>query len=61
MVSMSADPRNTDKGGWIHEEEYRELVASLIEEEKGHRDSCSFGTFVKNAPGLEAIRTTVES
>lgn len=61
MVSMSADPRNTDKGGWIHEEEYRELVASLIEEEKAHRDDVSFGTFVKETPGLERIRTTVES
>ncbi|KAJ4413199.1 DNA polymerase zeta [Didymella pomorum] len=61
MVSMSADPRNTDKGGWIHEEEYRELVANLIEEEKGQRDNCSFGTFVKETPGLEKIKTTVES
>ncbi|KAF1934176.1 uncharacterized protein M421DRAFT_114633 [Didymella exigua CBS 183.55] len=61
MVSMSADPRNTDKGGWIHEGEYRELVASLIEEEQPHRDNVSFGTFVKDVPGLEKIRTTVES
>jgi len=61
MVSMSADPRNTDKGGWIHEEEYRELVERLIEEEKSHRDDVSFGTFVKETPGLERIRTTVES
>ncbi|KAF3039111.1 DNA polymerase zeta [Didymella keratinophila] len=61
MVSMSADPRNTDKGGWIHEEEYRKLVADLVEEEKGQRDDCSFGTFVKKTPGLEKIRTIVES
>ncbi|KAF2632532.1 DNA polymeras-like protein zeta catalytic subunit [Macroventuria anomochaeta] len=61
MVSMSADPRNTDKGGWIHEEEYRELVANLIEEEKKYKDEVSFGTFVKEVPGQEKIRTTVES
>ena len=61
MVSMSADPRNTDKGGWIHEEEYRELVKQLIEEEKNQRDDVSFGTFVKEPSGLEDIKTTVES
>ena len=26
LVSMSADTRDTGKGGWIHEEEYRELM-----------------------------------
>jgi DNA polymerase zeta len=61
MVSMSADPRNTDKGGWIHEEEYRELVKTLIEEEKPHRGEVSFDTFVKEVAGQENIRTTVES
>ncbi|KAH6620074.1 DNA polymeras-like protein zeta catalytic subunit [Boeremia exigua] len=61
MVSMSADPRNTDKDGWIHEEEYRELVANLIQDEKKHSGDVSFGTFVKERPGLEKIRTTVES
>ena len=61
MLSMSADPRNAGKSGWIHEEEYRELLANLIEEEKKHRDEVSFGTFVKEVPGLEKIRTTVES
>ncbi|KZM19879.1 DNA binding [Ascochyta rabiei] len=61
MVSMSADPRNTDRGGWIHEDEYRELVSNLIEEEKKHRDEVTFGTFVKEVPGQEGLRTTVES
>lgn len=61
LVSMSADARNTEKGGWIHEEEYRELVKELIKEEKKHVDDVSFGTFVKEVSGLESIRTTVES
>ncbi|KAF1365689.1 DNA polymeras-like protein zeta catalytic subunit [Lizonia empirigonia] len=61
MVSMSADPRNTDKGGWIHEEEYRELIKNLIEEEKKHTDDPSFGSFLKEVPGLKSISTTVES
>jgi DNA polymerase zeta len=61
MVSMSADTRNKDKGGWIHEEEYRELVAGLIEEEKRHKGDVRFDTFVKPAEGQEHIRTAVES
>ena len=61
MVSMSADLRNTDKGTWIHEEEYRELMSSLIEDEKKHREDVGFATFVKEVPGLEELRTTVES
>ncbi|KAF3004025.1 DNA polymerase zeta [Curvularia kusanoi] len=61
MVSMSADPRSTEKGGWIHEEEYRELVMDLIKDEKEHTDDVSFGTFVKATPGLDKIKTTVES
>ena len=61
LVSMSADPRNTDQGGWIHEEEYRGYVMDLIKEEKEHTDNVSFGTFVKETPGLDKIKTTVES
>jgi DNA polymerase zeta len=61
MVSMSADTRNKDKGGWIHEEEYRELVEGLIQEEKRHKDDVRFDTFVKPVEGQEHIRTAVES
>ncbi|KAF2225309.1 hypothetical protein BDZ85DRAFT_273162 [Elsinoe ampelina] len=34
LVSMSADPRNTSKGGWIHEDEFRSLVEQLVQDEK---------------------------
>jgi DNA polymerase zeta len=61
MVSMSADPRNKDKGGWIHEEEYREIVAGLIEEERRQKGDVKFETFVKPVEGLERLRTAVES
>ncbi|KAH4179786.1 DNA polymerase [Parastagonospora nodorum] len=61
MVSMSADPRNKDKGGWIHEEEYRELVTKLIEQEKQHKTDVNFDTFVEPVEGEESIRTAVES
>ncbi|KAF2032252.1 hypothetical protein EK21DRAFT_61464 [Setomelanomma holmii] len=61
MVSMSADPRNREKGGWIHEEEYRELVASLIEEERRGKGHVRFDTFVKPVDGQDHLRTAVES
>lgn len=60
MVSMSADPRNTGKGGWIHEEEYRDLIQSLIAEERHQRGDVNFETFVKCIEGIEHIKTAVE-
>ena len=52
LVSMSADPRNSQPGGWIHEEEYREKVLSLIQDEKQKSDGArlSFNTFVRPTP-----------
>ncbi|CAG8958860.1 hypothetical protein HYFRA_00011813 [Hymenoscyphus fraxineus] len=63
MVSMSADPRNSQPGGWVHEEEYRELMASLIKEEKDKSDSIkvSFDNFVKVAPFSSSIKSSLES
>ncbi|USP82770.1 uncharacterized protein yc1106_10044 [Curvularia clavata] len=61
LVSMSADTRDTRKGGWIHEDEYREIVEGLIEEEKRGRDEVRFDTFVKPAEGQHHIKTAVES
>jgi DNA polymerase zeta len=61
LVSMSADTRNTKKGGWIHEDEYRELVESLIEEERREKDDVKFETFVKPIEGQDRIKTAVES
>ncbi|KAK0261628.1 DNA polymerase zeta [Friedmanniomyces endolithicus] len=37
LVSMSADPRNDSAGGWIHEEEFHELVDELANEERKAR------------------------
>ncbi|KAF2275919.1 uncharacterized protein EI97DRAFT_419601 [Westerdykella ornata] len=61
LVSMSADPRDTSKGGWIHEEEYRGLVEGLIREERGNHPSTSFDRFVKRVDGEEYIKTAMES
>lgn len=63
MISMSADPRNSQPGGWIHEEEYREKIMSLISEEKNKSDGAkvSFGTFVKPAPFDSLVKTCLEA
>ncbi|KAL1796931.1 hypothetical protein ACET3X_005471 [Alternaria dauci] len=61
LVSMSADTRDTNKGGWIHEEEYREIVESLIIEERQGRGEARLDDFVKPVVGQEHIRTAVES
>lgn len=61
LVSMSADERNFDKAGWIHEEEYRELVAGLIRDERRGRTEPRFKNFVKSVEGQEHIKTAVES
>jgi DNA polymerase zeta len=63
MVSMSADPRNSQAGGWIHEEEYREMIGTLIKEEKDKSDGLeiSFSTFVKPTPFGSSVKTSLES
>ncbi|KAH9205962.1 hypothetical protein DL95DRAFT_439016 [Leptodontidium sp. 2 PMI_412] len=63
MMSMSADPRNSQPGGWIHEEEYREKVNSLIAEEKNKSDGAkiSFGTFVRPTAFESSVKTSLEA
>jgi DNA polymerase zeta len=63
MVSMSADPRNSQPGGWIHEEEYREKVTSLIQDEKRNSDGAriSFNTFVRPTPFESSVKTALEA
>ncbi|GAB7351860.1 hypothetical protein MBLNU459_g2414t1 [Dothideomycetes sp. NU459] len=63
LVSMSADPRNTDKGGWIHEEEFRQLVDELAndEREKAGGGSIDFDTFIKTRKEESPVQTTLES
>ncbi|KAK1909345.1 hypothetical protein P3342_011424 [Pyrenophora teres f. teres] len=60
LVSMSAGTRDT-KSGWIHEEEYRELIENLIKEERRERGNVDFDTFVKPVEGQDRIKTAVES
>ncbi|KAG2169661.1 hypothetical protein VTO58DRAFT_110925 [Aureobasidium pullulans] len=63
LVSMSHDPRNTENGGWIHEEEYRELVEEIAKDERDRLggDAPSFDTFVKPREEAFPVQTTLES
>ena len=63
MISMSADPRNSQPGGWIHEEEYRDKVMALIAAEKNKSDGggISFKNFVKTTPFESAVKTILEA
>ncbi|WYZ45546.1 hypothetical protein EsH8_VIII_000862 [Colletotrichum jinshuiense] len=63
LISMSANPRDSQPQGWIHEEEYREEVDRLIEAEKKLDDTPgpSFDTFVKQVPLESTIKTALQS
>ncbi|KAJ4259633.1 DNA polymerase zeta [Fusarium torreyae] len=63
LVSMSANPRDSQPQGWIHEEEYRTEIQNLISAEKIITDSegLTFETFAKPHPYEEHVRTTLES
>lgn len=63
LVSMSADPRESQPQGWVHEEEYMEDIKNLISEEaranKGTK--LSFEGFVETVPFEETVNTTLQS
>lgn len=63
LISMSAEPRSTGKGGWIHEDEYMSQVQAIIAEERpganGHR--ITFDTFKKPSRLLDSVKSTLQS
>ncbi|KAM0355676.1 hypothetical protein ACHAPU_000061 [Fusarium lateritium] len=63
LVSMSANIRDSQPQGWIHEEEFRAEIQNLISAEKATADSeeLTFETFAKPHPHEENVRTTLES
>ncbi|KAK7426724.1 DNA polymerase zeta [Neonectria magnoliae] len=63
LVSMSADPRQSQPQGWIHEEEYRDQIQDLIAVEKGadKATKLAFETFAKPLPFEYTIKTALES
>ncbi|KAK8023998.1 DNA polymerase family B [Apiospora rasikravindrae] len=63
LISMSADPRNSQMPGWIHEEEYREQVLDMVREEnrKGDGTQVTFDNFVKPIPFENTVNTLLQS
>lgn len=63
LVSMSADARNHEKGGWIHEEDYRQKVLDIVMDEKRDSDDhdLSFDNFVSTKPFDSEIQTALQS
>lgn len=63
MISMSADPRNSQPGGWIHEDEFRDKVAELVGEEfrGSNMRPLDFDTFVGHMPFEDSVKTALES
>jgi DNA polymerase zeta len=63
LVTMSADPRNSQPGGWIHEEEFRAKVDHIAQEEHDQNGGrkLTFNNFVGSVPFGSAIRTALES
>lgn len=63
MVSMSADPRSSQRGGWVHEEEYMELVHNMIKDERNNSDGLkvSFDAYVKRKPFESTVNTAFQS
>jgi DNA polymerase zeta len=63
LVSMSADPRNQAKGGWVHEDEFRELVLQIAADERSEdneRDT-SFESFLSPDSEKANIKTALTS
>ncbi|KAJ5296921.1 uncharacterized protein N7443_007814 [Penicillium atrosanguineum] len=63
LISMSADPRNQSKGGWVHEDEFQELVFQIAEEEqRADGDTeISFETFSNVNKVQEMVQTALNS
>lgn len=62
LVSMTADTRQQTDGGWIHEEEYREMVSQIAAEEKRqHGKDVTFENYLDKVPFEEKVKTALES
>ncbi|TPX14878.1 uncharacterized protein E0L32_004987 [Thyridium curvatum] len=63
LVSMSADPRDSQPPGWIHEDEYRAEIANLIEQErrKDGGEGLTFEKYVAPVPSEFHVNTALEA
>ena len=63
LVSVSANPRDSQPGGWVHEMEYADRMKLLIEDEKSknHDKMIGFEDLVTKAPFEQEVNTSLES
>lgn len=63
LVSVSADPRSSQPGGWIHEDEYREKMECIAKDEKNMSDGqkITFDGFVQESFDESHVKTSLES
>ncbi|KAF7128823.1 hypothetical protein CNMCM5793_003732 [Aspergillus hiratsukae] len=62
LMSFSADPRNHSEGGWIHEDEFRQLMSQIVaEERKQNNGDLTLDKFLQNEPLEKKIKTALES
>ena len=62
LVPMSADQRDSQPPGWVHEEEYREQVQRLMEQEdRNDGAKLTFSGYVEPDPNEEAVQTAIQS
>lgn len=63
LVSMSADPRDSQRPGWIHEEEYRDQIQELIRQEHEQSDGkeVAFDAFLESPPFESTVKTVLQS
>jgi DNA polymerase zeta len=63
LLSLSADPRDHSRAGWIHEEEYRQMTLRTVAEEKrrtGGKD-INLENFIVHDPFEKSVKTVLES
>lgn len=61
VAPLSADWRSTN-GGWIHEEEYKEKIAELIDDERRKLSRpVHFNNYVKRTPFEGLVQTVLDS
>ncbi|KAL8854901.1 MAG: hypothetical protein Q9221_000408 [Calogaya cf. arnoldii] len=63
LVSVSADPRNSQPGGWIHEEEYKAKIGDITKDERDKSDGrkLTFDSFVKKTPFEGFVKSSLEA
>ncbi|KAL8921078.1 MAG: hypothetical protein Q9172_004200 [Xanthocarpia lactea] len=63
LVSVSADPRNSQPGGWIHEEEYKAKIDEIAKDERDKSDGrkLTFDSFVKKTSFEGFVKTSLEA